>query len=606
MNSIRHATFRTCALVTGLSLSSLLWAADERVYVSFKPGQKAAARGLIEKASGRIHHEFDSLNAIATTLPGAAVAALANNPNIEFVEADPPRYLFAAGEQIPYGIDLVQASAVWDPDNNGIDAGAPTGAGIKVGVIDSGVFTGHEDLSAVNISGYNGNLPWNQDGDGHGTHVVGTIAAAGYNGKGVVGVSPGNASIYMVRVFGNDGAWAYSSTLLDAAQRCQQAGCKIISMSLGGSLKSRTEENGLNAIYNNGNGVLLIAAAGNDGTTRTSYPAGYSSVVSVAAIDSAKTVADFSQKNADVELSGPGVGVLSTVPYADVNTVAVGASTWEGGHIEFAARGTATGALVDGGLGDSVGAWSGKVVLIQRGTISFYDKVINAQNGGAAAVIIYNNAPGNFAGTLGDGNTSTIPAISVSDTDGAALQLLAGQSATVTSSLTSNTSGYAYYDGTSMATPHVSGVAALVWSSKPTANAGQIRTVLQSTAEDLGTAGRDNSYGFGLVRAKNAITALGGSGGGGGGDTTAPVISGVAAAVANAKQGTFKITWATDEPSTTVVSFQGGSTYSNTSLVTAHSASFRGTKGATYIYSVSSTDAAGNSSTAGPFTFINP
>lgn len=604
MNSFNCIRFRSIALVTGLTLASLTGAADERVYVSFKPGQKAVAKGLIEKASGRIHHEFDSLNAVATTLPGAALAALAKNPNIEFIEEDPPRYLFVTGEQIPYGIDLVQASAVWDPDNNGIDAGAPTGAGIKVGVIDSGVFTGHEDLSSVNISGYSGNLPWNQDGDGHGTHVVGTIAAAGYNGKGVVGVSPGTASIYMVRVFGNDGAWAYSSTLLDAAQRCQQAGCKIISMSLGGSLKSRTEENGLKALYNNGSGVLLIAAAGNDGTTRTSYPAGYASVVSVAAIDQTKAVADFSQKNSDVELSGPGVGVLSTVPYADVNTVAVGSTSVEGGHIEFAARGTATGALVDGGLGDSVGPWTGKVVLIQRGVISFYDKVINAQNGGAVAVILYNNAPGNFAGTLGDGNSSTIPAISVSDTDGAALMLLAEQSATVTSSLTSNTSGYAYYDGTSMATPHVSGVAALVWSSKPTATAGQIRTVLQTTAEDLGTAGRDNSYGFGLVRANDAITALGGSGGGGGGDTTAPVISTVAASVVNSKQGTFKITWTTNEGANTVVNLNG-TPYTDSALVTAHSMTFRGTKGASYTYSVSSTDAAGNTSTAGPFTFIN-
>lgn len=103
------------------------------------------------------------------------MAALAKNPNIEFIEEDPPRYLFAACEQIPYGIDLVQASAVWDLDNKGIDVGATTGAGITVGVIDSGVFTGHEDLSSVNITGYNGNLPWNQDGDGHGTHVVGVL-----------------------------------------------------------------------------------------------------------------------------------------------------------------------------------------------------------------------------------------------------------------------------------------------------------------------------------------------------------------------------------------------------------------------------------------------
>ena len=58
----------------------------------------------------------------------------------------------------------------------------------------------------------------------------------------------------------------------------------------------------------------MIAAAGNDGTTGVSYPAGFATVVSVAAIDSNMVVASFSQKNADVEIAAPGVGVLSTVP----------------------------------------------------------------------------------------------------------------------------------------------------------------------------------------------------------------------------------------------------------------------------------------------------
>jgi subtilisin family serine protease len=608
---MKHFKQRPATLLAVLGSAVLAggsWAAEStRVYVNFKPGQKAVAKGLIQSARGTVHHEFDHLNAFATTLPSAAVAALSKNPSITLVEEDPPRFLFSAAEQIPYGIDLVQASKVWDFNNDGvIDSGAPTGAGIKVGVIDSGVFSGHEDFFGVNLSGYNGNLPWNADGSGHGTHVSGTIAAAAYNGKGVVGVSPGTVSLYMVRVFGDDGNWAYSSSLLNAAQQCQAAGCKIISMSLGGGRASKTEQNGFNSLYNNGNGILLIAAAGNDGTTATSYPAGYSSVVSVAAVDAAKTVADFSQKNADVELSGPGVGVLSTVPYVELNSAVVGGVTIEGGPIEFAARGTAVGPLVDGGLGDTVGAWTGKVVLIQRGTTTFLEKVQNAQSGGAVAVIIYNNTTGDFSGTLGAGNTSSIPAISVSDTVGATLLGQLNQTTTVTSSFESGVSGYAYYDGTSMATPHVSGVAALVWSAKTTATAGAIRTALQTTALDLGLVGRDPAYGFGLVQAKDAITALLSSGGGGGSsDTTAPAITAVTASVVNAKQGTFKIAWTTDEASTSTVSFVGGATTSNTTLVTAHSLSFRGTKGATYTYSVSSTDAAGNTRTAGPFVFVN-
>lgn len=601
INYSRIPLLATLGLASIALLQGMATAAESsRVYVNFKPGKKALAKGLIQNASGVVHHEFDELNAVATTLPVTAIQALRNNPNIEFLEDDPPRYLFShseANEIIPYGLDMVQATAVWDANHDGvIDTGATTGTGIKVGVIDSGIFVGHEDFGGVSISGYNGNLPWNQDGSGHGTHVCGTIAAS-LNGKGVVGVSPGTIQLFMVRVFGDSGTWAYSSTLLDAAQRCQKAGCKIISMSLGGSLKSRTEEQGLNALYNNGAGLLLIAAAGNDGTTRTSYPAGYASVVSVAAIDSSKTVADFSQKNSDVEVCAPGVGVLSTVPYTDTSAVTVGTTTTKGTHIEFAAQGDASGTLVDGGIGDQTNLnWSGKIALIQRGTLSFFDKVKNAQANGAAGVIIYNNVSGGFSGTLGEGNSSTIPAIGISLEDGNDLKSTAlGLMANLTSRILSNTSGYAEYDGTSMATPHVSAVAALVWSAVGNSKtAAQIRTALQVTAEDLGTAGRDTAYGYGLVQAKAAIDNLGGPGSGNN-DTTPPVISNLTSRIVNAKQGTFEITWSTNEPATSQVTLNG-QVYNDNTLVTAHKMSFRGTKGVLYTYTVTSTDAAGNTS----------
>ena len=229
-----------------------------------------------------------------------------------------------------------------------------------------------------------------------------------------------------------------------------------------------------------------------------------------------EAVADFSQKNSQVELAAPGVGVLSSVPYLDESTLTVNGVTYAAGHIEFSARGSVSGALVAGGLCDATNAaWAGKVVLCERGTVSFLDKVMNVQNSGGAAAIIYNNAPGNFAGTLGDGSSSTIVGISLSQEDGQALVASStGQSSTVSSQVYWPVSNYEYYDGTSMATPHVSAVAALVWGSKPTATNAQVRAALQQTAEDLGTAGRDTSYGFGLVRAKNAITSLAGSGGG--------------------------------------------------------------------------------------------
>ena len=103
-----------------------------------------------------------------------------------------------------------------------------------------------------------------------------------------------------------------------------------------------------------------------------------------------------------------------------------------------------------------------------------------------------------------------MPGITISQEDGVILVGKVGQTATVTSQIIAPASGYEYYDGTSMATPHVSAVAALVWSSKPTATNVEIRNALTSTAQDLGTAGRDVYYGFGLVQAKAAIDFLNG------------------------------------------------------------------------------------------------
>ena len=189
-----------------------------------------------------------------------------------------------------------------------------------------------------------------------------------------------------------------------------------------------------------------------------------------------------------------------------------------GGHVEFSARSAGvSGGLVDGDLCSSVGAWSGNVVLCQRGGISFNDKVQNVQAGGGVAAVIYNNVTsdatcGDFIGTLGDRASSAIPAISVSCDDGAIALGYVGSSGTVASHLILPDSGYEAWNGTSMATPHVSGVAALVWGCHPGASNQMIRDTLNATAKDKGAAGRDTSYGYGIVQAKAAVETLGPSG----------------------------------------------------------------------------------------------
>lgn len=462
-----------------------------------------AASNAIRAAGGTTVHEFPDYNVIAARLPQAAVAALRNNPRVRSVTDDVPRYPFST-QTVPYGISMVQADQ--------LSAGSGIG-NVKVCVIDSGYNAGHEDLPTGFVNGTNnsGTGNWYQDRCGHGTHVAGTIAAMN-NSVGVVGVLPdGNLPMHIVKVFGDSCAWTYSSDLINALNACRGSGAKIVSMSLGGGKPvGPWEERAFNDAYSAG--VLSIAAAGNAGTTALSYPASYNSVVSVAAIDSNKVVADFSQKNSQVELAAPGVGVLSTVPYIETNTLSIsGGATFSGFHIDGSGRTNgATGSLADGGLCTTAGAWLGRVVLCQRGEVSFKAKVDNVRAGGGVAAVIYNNVAGGFIGTCDDGTGTScvLTGISLSQEDGLAALTSVNADSTVVSHITQNASGYEAWNGTSMATPHVSGVAALVWSQNPTWTNAQIRQALQVSAEDLGAAGRDNEYGYGLVRAVAALCAL--------------------------------------------------------------------------------------------------
>jgi subtilisin family serine protease len=446
------------------------------------------------------------MNAMAVEVPAAALKGLENNPNVEYIEEDVVRKPFAltspstgtpyaTGQLVPYGIKLVQADQLSDANVGNR----------KVCIIDSGVDFSHEDLAANggNVTGEydSGTGWWYTDETHHGTHVFGTIAGVNQSGVGVVGVNPNKLlKLHIVKVFGNAGAWTYSSTLASAANKCGAAGANVITMSLGGGAKSMTEQRAFDSLQTKG--VLSIAAAGNDGNATTSYPAGYASVMSVAAVDENKVVATFSQYNNDVEIAGPGVSVLSTVPMGSGQdpVLSVGSSTYAPTAMEGSPVKVATAALADFGIGDKVNtAVSGKVCLIQRGTVDFATKVLNCQNSGGVGAVVYNPV----AGTLGT-TVTNIPSVGASDTEGAAMKGQLGQSATVGI----KASNYAYFDGTSMATPHVSAVAALVWSYFPTCTGAQIRTSLNNSALDLGSAGRDTKYGYGLVQAKAAYDRI--------------------------------------------------------------------------------------------------
>ena len=489
--------------IEGNNSSLTAFSADQRYIVAFANGRSQRGRSALAAAGGRVLLDLPSHNMAAAELPNGAVTALRSNPNIDFVEVDERRV--PQGESTPYGITMVNTDAV---------SATPASGRVQVCIIDSGISAGHEDFAGVPLSGTNdsGTGDWGEDRCGHGTHVAGTVAAAAGNGIGVRGVAPDAVSLHIVKVFsGTDCGWTYSSGLIAALDACRAAGAQVVSMSLGGSRSVRSEDRAFQQAWDAG--VLSIAAAGNDGNTRKSYPASYDSVVSVAAIDSASNIASFSQQNDQVEIAAPGVGVMSTYPYA--NSLTAGGTTYSGGGMEGGSEGDVNGVLVDGGLCDSVGAWAGAVVLCSRGDISFEDKVRNVVSGGGAAAVVYNNVAGGFSGTLGT-FAAPIPAISLSQADGLAALASAGSTGNV---LSGYGDGYAAMDGTSMATPHVSGVAGLLWAQFPGATNADIRDAMNATATDLGAAGRDNAYGYGLVNAGAAYDHLAAGGGGGGGGT---------------------------------------------------------------------------------------
>lgn len=470
--------------------------------VGFRQGHSAKSVG----ADGvKVKQEWDELGAALVEVDSKGKARLESHAGVAWVEED--RTVTAFGQfsdngEIPWGLAAVHAQDAW---NSGAD-----GSGIKVCILDTGIDYNHPEFvrNGQSVIKASRNFvadghPDARDGAGHGTHVAGTIAAQ-LNGSGVAGVAPG-VDLYIGRVLGDDGSGT-TSGVINGLNWCVSQGAKVVNLSLGASRGSKTEQRAFDSAYSNG--VLSVAANGNDGTNRISYPAAYSSVVAVAAVDSNLVRASFSNYGSATELAGPGVAVLSSVPLGTglQGSASEGGVPYVANPLEFSPMGNISGPLVECGLADSTTSCPGKpasgawIAMVNRGVIAFADKVNNVKAQGASAAIIANNdtaAPddaGSF--TLGAAG-SWIPTVSVSYNSGVAIRAggLGNGSVSVTAT------DYAYYNGTSMATPHATAVAAVAWSAKPSLTAVKIRSVLQNSSQDLGTAGRDVYYGFGLVRA---------------------------------------------------------------------------------------------------------
>jgi len=230
-------------------------------------------------------------------------------------------------------------------------------------------------------------------------------------------------------------------------------------------------------------------------------------------VDQNKNKASFSNYGPTIALAAPGVSVYSTVPIA-TDTSAAADAVWsstshQSNLVIGTAPGTVSGLICNCGLADGTDPQdtcpnnvAGNIAHIRRGTTTFAAKVAHAQSKGAIGAIIANNASGNFTGSLNDGTPLVV--VSISQADGDALQILAQSGISGTVSV--NGALYAYYSGTSMACPHVAGVAALIFSAAhynitPT----EVSNILFDSAQDLGSPGRDDTFGHGLVDAYAAL-----------------------------------------------------------------------------------------------------
>lgn len=187
----------------------------------------------------------------------------------------------------------------------------------RVCVIDSGVQVSHPDLDGKVVSARNfvgSGTPTNgaPDDSGHGTHVAGIAAAETNNSRGVAGAG-WNTSIIAAKVFNNGSA--ASSDIAQAINYCMNKyGTVTINMSFGTLYRNAAVQSKIEEAWNNGD--FLVAAAGNSGVdSPVYYPAGYNKyVTSVAAHTPDKVRAGWSSVNSSVDITAPGVDILSTVP----------------------------------------------------------------------------------------------------------------------------------------------------------------------------------------------------------------------------------------------------------------------------------------------------
>ena len=391
------------------------------------------------------------------------------------------------------------------------------------------------------------------DCNGHGTHVSGIIGANGAGAAAAKGVAPG-VTFGAYRVFGCGGS-VTDDVMIAAMEAALADGMDILNMSIGdafnnwpGSPTAAASDALVDA------GMVVVASIGNsggDGVYSAGAPGVGDKVIGVASYDNTH----IQQIIFKVSPDGLGIpfGVAAASPPAPTS-----------GTMPLAKTGTTTTNGDGCENAPAPGSMTGKAVLIRRGsavpgvTCTFYLKAINAQNAGAVAVILYNNVAGAFSPTVAGSPPVTIPVVAITAADGAVLdaRIAAGPTTmtwgtergtfpNATGNLISSFSsygtaatlelkpdigapgglirstyplesaGYATISGTSMASPHVAGAAALLMQARPGLAAADYRQVFQNSADPkpwsgnpgLGFLDAVHRQGAGMIDIDDAIAS---------------------------------------------------------------------------------------------------
>lgn len=310
-----------------------------------------------------------------------------------------------------------------------------TGKGIKVAVMDTGIDYDNADLGGDGVQRSNSTAfptsrvitgwdfvgdafvgdnalvpdPYPDDCNGHGSHVSGIIGAKGE----VTGVAP-DVVFGAYRVFGCDGSTT-ADIMLAAMERAFADGMDVLNMSIGSRTQWPEYPTAVGASRLVKKGMVVVASIGNngpggsapDGTYAAGAPGVGKDVIGVASYDNTRVTQPaftVSPDNAPI-----GYTAASGAPTAPVS-----------GSLPMSKTGTTT-TTNDGCNPLAAGSLTGTAALIRRGACTFFTKAINAQNAGAAAVVLYNNAAGFVSPTVAGTPAITIPVVAITAADGATL-----------------------------------------------------------------------------------------------------------------------------------------------------------------------------------------